>query len=173
MRALWLVHDGKRTFWILQNRSTNLQSNLNLTLDNEKYRFKLRLILPFGKYVRTGHTFFSRRHLTLAKEASAGDRRQILPVKAARKLHRKLFSKWWKRRQRSTYRGIIYRCRLSCLLSGISLNFSAVQRTTHHSCYNPELIFWSGEESGRPVYSLTFQNKSRNLKKRTILIAVS
>lgn len=42
IRALWLVHDGKRTFWMPQNLRTNLQSNFGLKLYRTLYFKKAR-----------------------------------------------------------------------------------------------------------------------------------
>lgn len=75
MSALWLVHDGKRTFWIAQKRSTNFQSNLNLTLEkknktNPCFPPSIWQICAHGSYLFFLATFdFCRRG--------------ILPVKAA------------------------------------------------------------------------------------------
>lgn len=38
--ALWLVHDGNSTFWMLRNLSTNLQSNFGLKEIKEKTKQK-------------------------------------------------------------------------------------------------------------------------------------
>lgn len=84
MSALWLVHDGKRTFWIAQKRSTNFQSNLNLTLEKKKTKNKSAFppsiwqICAHGSYLLFLATFdFCRSGM------SAGRRSGILPVKAA------------------------------------------------------------------------------------------
>lgn len=81
MSALWLVHDGKRTFWIAQKRSTNFQSNLNLTLEKKKnpvFPPSIWQICAHGSYLFFLATFdFCRSGM------SAGRRSGILPVKAA------------------------------------------------------------------------------------------
>ena len=56
MRALWLVHDGNRTLWMLQNLWTNVQSNFSLKDSKQEiHLFQKMAISGLNEVTSCGH----------------------------------------------------------------------------------------------------------------------
>lgn len=73
LTGAWWEEDLLDTTEALHELPVQFKSNIGKKKKRKKNRFNIRLFFPYDKFILTGHTFFSRWHLTFVKEASPLD----------------------------------------------------------------------------------------------------